>query len=122
MERIRYILAALIGIGLIILIAVLIYRGFTGGDKTPPPQSVNLSSYSDTDAVATLTIQNPIVGNIAARSVKVSVSKSLVQLTVIQGYEGSILDSATFANNQAAYDTFLQALQRQNFTDRKSVV
>jgi hypothetical protein len=44
------------------------------------------------------------------------------QIQLIQGYQGTVIDSRTYSNNSASYATFLQALKLANFTkgDSKS--
>jgi len=118
MDRLRYVIAGLIGFGLIVLIFVLIFRGFTGGGKsaTPAPTPKALTSYASTDAAAQLTIDGPIVADSAHRSVIITVTQFQTQLDVIQGYQGSVIASQTFANNQDSYRTFLKALDLQGFT------
>ena len=117
MERTRYILAGLIGLGLIVLVSVLIFRGFTGGNANQNvPKAINLNSYASTDAVAQLVIDTAIVSEQDHRTVKISVSQNQTQIQILQGYQGEIINSQTFSNNQASYAVFLRSLALQNFT------
>lgn len=112
----RRILIALVGIGLILLVFVLVIKGITGHKKSSSPiKQSNLSQYADTDATAQLYIDGPIKIDQDHRAVKISVNKTQTQIDIIQGYQGNVINTQTFANNQPAYAVFLQALKLQDF-------
>lgn len=115
----RYILGILIGLGLIVLVFLLILRGFSGG-STAPKSKVNLLSYVDTNAVSQLVIDAPIISDSQHRTIKISISATQNELDVIQGYQGTVIQSQVFPNNPSAYAVFLHALDKLNFTKGNS--
>lgn len=116
-EKLRYVLAGLIGLGLIVFIFVLIFRGFQSTSKpATPTQVVDITKYAATDAVAQLTIDGPIINDDAHRTAKIYVSRDSVRVDIIQGYQGDVIDSRTYPNNESAYAVFLRALALQGFT------
>lgn len=108
----RYFIALLVTIGLIILIFVLLLRG--GGGPAKP--QVNLTSYATTDAIVEMIIDGPITAEQTHREVKIDISQNQAILTVYQGYQQTVLRSQSYANNQSAFAVFLHALNVNGFT------
>src|SRR5689334_301297 len=109
----RYILGFLVAIALIIGVFVLIARGF--GGKQPQVQT-QLIDYAKTETVMRMTIEGPVNADQKHRSVTVTVGRSDNTLELKQGYEGTVLQSKTYASNEDAYATFLRALDLQGYT------
>ncbi len=115
-QLIKQILAVLIGLGMIILIIVLIVRGFSStGKQTETTKQAELTAYATTTSTASLTMDGPVVADIDHRTIKIFVRSSDVSVDVIRGYEGTVIDHATFPNNPNSYDIFLRALEGQGF-------
>lgn len=112
----RYFIGLLLGIGLIVLTFILIFRAFSG-DNTPLEQGVNLNDYATTNAVVRYTIDGQINSDQTHNRVRITVSKDTVLFEQIQGYEGKLIQSKTFPNNTQAYGTFLRALDLAGFDD-----
>lgn len=112
----RRILAVLIGIGVIVLLFVLIVRGFSGGNNQTPIRQTPLVDFAGTDAVAQLYIDGPVVLDQDHRAVKILVSRDQTEIDIIQGYEGTVIDQQVYPNNESAFANFLQALNHLNFT------
>lgn len=111
----RYFLGFLAAIGLIVLVIILIVRGLSGGDEAAAPKTA-LTDYSDTATTVRLTIDGPLTANEKHYAVRVTVGRDGNELEVIQGYEGDVVLSQNYENNEAAYTNFLKALQLQGFT------
>jgi hypothetical protein len=111
---IRQIIAGLVGLGLVILVIVLLIKGFSGGSGTASTQ-VNVGKYADTAATATLLVDAPTNIDQEHHQIKITVSGTQNQVDVIQGYQGNVLDSRTYNNNAAGFGVFLQAIKLQNF-------
>jgi hypothetical protein len=109
----RYFVAFLVTIGLIILIFVLLLRGGGSGPATP---NIDLNSYSTTDAIVEMVIDGPVNAEQTHRQVKIDVSQDQAVLTVYQGYQETVLRSKSYANNQSAFAVFLHALNINGFT------
>lgn len=117
----RYILAifaivVLIGLGLI---------AFSGGDKkktdtSQTPTAAQLSDYSDTNVKVRLVVDGQINGDDEHRQIVITVGRSQRVLQVIQGYQGHVIKTKTFANNVSAYNVFLRALERTGFDESRS--
>lgn len=111
----RAVLGILIGLGLIVLVFVLILKGFSGGSNSTKP-SIDLVTYAGSNAVAQLVLDGPVNADQDHRTVRISVSQNQTQFELIQGYQGNVIRQQTFPNNQPAFAVFLQALNHQNFT------
>jgi hypothetical protein len=112
----RYIIGLLLGIGLIVLTFILIFRAFSGGDE-PRQERIDLMSYATTDAVMRLTIDGPIDADQEHDRVRITVSNDQVLYEEIQGYEGRLIESRTYPSNTQAYGNFLRALALAGYTN-----
>lgn len=102
-----------VAIALIVLILVIIIKSITSGPTKP---SINLNSYASSNAVAELLIDGPVSANQTHQQIDVQVSNSNTYFAILNGYEGQVASSKTFANNQAAFAVFLHALNLSGFT------
>lgn len=121
----RYIIGLLLGIGLIVLTFILIFKAFSGGsDDTTQQQkqAVRLEDYATTGAVVRYTIDGPVYADQDHSRVRVTVSKDQVLFEQIAGYEGKMVQTKTFPTNSESYATFLHALALQSFTSGNSQV
>jgi hypothetical protein len=104
---------------LIILIVILI---FSGGGKKPAnnsgPSLKPLPNYSTTDATTSMTIDGQINGDDIHRAIRITVSQNQREMDIIQGYNGTVISSQTFGNNQAAYAVFLRAINNYGFLQK----
>jgi hypothetical protein len=112
----RYIIGLLLGIGLIVLVIILVFKAFTGGSNTPAAPQIDLNSYATTEAVMRYTIDGPIISDQQHERIRVTVSSDQVLFEEIQGYQGKLKQSKTYPNNTDAYATFLHALTLAGFT------
>lgn len=118
----RYIIGFLITVGLLILLVVLLLTGGNKKSQTPqsnsdrPRTTSELAAYADTDVVARMIIDGPINANQNHRAIRVTVGQNEVTYEQIQGYEGKVVNTRTYNNNQSAYSNFLYALGRNGFT------
>jgi len=111
----KYVMGLLLGIGLIVLTFILIFRIFSGGNDTPKPQSINLSDYATTNAVMRYTVDGSTVADLKHNKIRITVSKDQVLFEQIQGYEGKMVQTKTYPNNIQAFGTFLRALEIAKF-------
>lgn len=121
MNTMRLIVSILIGIGLIVIVLILIFRAFaslgTTNRSDVDRSQANLASQADNDSTMRFTTQGRINSEEEHRQIVISVSRSQVQMQVMSGYQNNVIDSATFANNEAAYGNFLRALDLAGFTN-----
>ena len=111
----RYFIGFLVSIGLIIFIIVLLFHG--GGSPKVPKTSKSLVSYSTTATAARLTIDGPINAAQDHTTVQLTVGKDGTTYAQINGYDGSVANSQTYANSPRGYAVFLQALSHAGFTE-----
>jgi len=113
----RYITGILIAIGLVILTIILIVKAFSGGGSNPSvPTQIDLNSYASTSAVMRMTIDGPVNADKTHNQIRVTVGRDETKLELLKGYEGKIVSTKTFANNQNSYTQFLHALNVAGFT------
>jgi len=111
----RYFLGFLIAIGLLALVIILVVKGLNKNNITGP-QPKPLSSYSNTDAEASLLISGPVIADQNYRQLQINISQVSSQINLIDGYQGTIVNTNTYENNPSAYSAFLSALQSIGFT------
>lgn len=125
MRILRFILV----IGAILLLLFLVVNlVFRPAKKTTTSSTSNTAaSLSETfakaggsDAIVTFTIDGVINGNDQHRQILISVTKNSRTLTVFQGYQRSVLSTQSFANNDNAFQSFLNALYTAGFTAKKT--
>lgn len=113
----RYFIGFLVTIGLIILLIVLLFGGGGSDNKSKvPTTSKALASYAATDAEVRLTIDGPVNANQLHQQVRITVGKDKAVFEQLQGYNGSVVNTKSYANSQAAYDVFLRSLSYAGFT------
>lgn len=119
--NIRAIVVGLVGVSLVVLVLVLFAKGMGGGSSTPN-NLIDLGGYATTPATASVLVDGPTNADQDHRQVRITVSQTQTQIEVMQGYQGSVVDTRSFANNAESYKTFLQSLKQVNFargTDAK---
>lgn len=119
----RYFIGFLITVGLIIILIVLLLTG-GGGKKQSPNQSQEvqkpktvqqLADFASTGAVVRLSIDGPINADQNHQAVRITVGQDDTTYQQIQGYEGTVVNQQSFANNQSAFSNFLYAIGHAGF-------
>jgi hypothetical protein len=114
----RYFIAFAAMLGLLFLVLFLLFH--SGSSPKAPPTHRTLSSYANTDAQARLIIDGPTNADQDHQSVRITVASDAVTFEQLQGYQGTVVNSQTFANNENAYANFLFALAYAGFTQGNS--
>lgn len=123
-SRLRFILLTIVGILFLVLsawgIISLARNIFNGSDNnnTAVVQKIELADYARANTAAKLTVGGPIVGDDQYVSYEIEVAENFRKITVFKGYEKTIISEKTYDNNYEAYRTFLQALERINYTTK----
>jgi hypothetical protein len=114
----KYFLGFIASIGLIVLVFVLILRGFSGNktDEIPKP----LVDYANTSTEVRLTIDGPIIAEQEHQSYRITVSNSQTEIQTMQGYEYMPIETKTYDNNNNSYANFLRALDMAGFAKGNS--
>ncbi len=110
-----------ISILLLIFFGYEIFRGVTKKPATPKaPASQALSTkplheWASTGASVSVTTQGPVYGNELYHEIRMTVSRRERTIDIIEGYQGLVIETKSYPNNQDAYDIFLRALEVSGF-------
>lgn len=114
----RYIVAALIAIGLIILFVILLLRAiFGGGGEAPVEQRINLADYENTGVIMRLMTEGPINANELHRQVYIEVGRDNNKIQLVHGYQGEVVRQEQVNSNSSAYGSFLRAIDLLGYTN-----
>ncbi|HSX34197.1 MAG TPA: hypothetical protein VLF62_00960 [Candidatus Saccharimonadales bacterium] len=103
-------------VALIILVFVLIVRGFSGGGSKNDKPQTDLSDYTNTSTVMRFTTEGPVTANQNYDEIRITVGRDASTVEVVNGYQGNVVKAKTYPNNSDAYGNFLRSLQLLNFT------
>lgn len=120
----RYLFAVLGVIAIGILAVVLITQNSGNSNTTKPgaKPTVKLVDYIDKDNSRVVwTLQGKVVGEDQRRAIRITISSDERRIEILDGYEQTVERSKTYENTQAAYDTFLRALNLAGFTLERKV-
>jgi hypothetical protein len=109
----RYFLGFLVSIGLIILVFVLVLRGFGG---KPEPTRNPLTDYANSNTIVRMTVDGPIVADQQHQAYRITVGQSETRIETLQGYEYDAIDTKIYDNNQEGYANFLRAIDLAGYT------
>jgi hypothetical protein len=109
----KFIIGFLIAIGLLVFVFVLIFRG---GSSHTAATSTPLIDYANTSTEMEMTIEGPVTADQNHKELQINIGDNESTIEVFQGYEQTLLQSKTYANNSTAYADFLKALQLAGFT------
>lgn len=70
----------------------------------------------DTDRLIRMTVRGPIVADEEFRTYEIALSPNERTVTLFKGYRESVEERQRFANNTPAYEEFVYALDKANFT------
>lgn len=117
---VRYFLVTLAVILLLITGIVFIVRSGSSNSGVVPNTGTKLDDYtSNTNAEIRYTIEGPINAAENHRSIAMRVSPTIRQIDIIRGYQGEVINTKSYDNNQGAYSDFLDALTRVGFTNER---
>lgn len=110
-------------IGLVALARALFFSGSSTGSTTPTQAQIareELLSTIDGSAVS-MTVRGPIVADENFRSYQITVSPTERKVETFRGYLDATIDQQTLGNNSAAYEQFVFALDKANFSAGKQL-
>jgi hypothetical protein len=113
----RYIIAALIFVGLLTLAIILIITGFS--TKSNKPKPISLSAQYKTGLEIRYVNDGPINNNTVHKSVVITVNDKNINLTVFQGYNGHVLITNNYQNTPNSYKNFLASLGYYGYMSSK---
>jgi hypothetical protein len=106
-------IAIFAGIIVFIILLVVIF----GHGKPAPigPTLQPLPDYASTDATVSFTTDGIVNGDELHRQIRITISNSQRTMDVLQGYNGQVILSKNFENNQEAYLVFLKSINYSGF-------
>lgn len=112
----------IIAVAGIVALARLLFAGTNSSTSTPKEEvnitQQNLLSTADGRSVS-MTVRGPIVADEDFRSYRIIVSPGARQFQAFTGYLETETDNQTLSNNVAAYDQFVNALDKANLVAGK---
>jgi len=109
----KYFFGFLASIGLVILVFILVLRGF--GGKSNTPQANPLTDYANSDTLVRMTVDGPIVSDQQHQAYRITIGRSETRVETLQGYEYDAIDTRTYNNNQEGFTNFLRAIELAGF-------
>ena len=111
----RYILA-LLGIIVVIIAAVLlIFNRGPSPDSQQGERRVTITDYIDKPSTAVYTVEGELNAEEDHRAIRISVSRNMRTIEVLSGYNKTVINTQSFPNTQAAYDEFIHGLEKAGF-------
>lgn len=108
----RYALAFLAAVALVVVVFILIIRGFSGRE---PALETQLTDYAKTETIMRMVVEGKVNADQDHRSVTVTVGRSGNTINLVQGYQGHVIETKNYESNERAYATFLRALDLQGY-------
>lgn len=99
---------------LCILLLIVLNRGNTPRQAADRP--VILSEQANASTSVRMTMQGRLVGETERRAVAITISDSERRLEVLSGFNETVIETKTFSNTAAGYETFLIALGQAGFS------
>jgi len=100
---------------IIIIIMLLVSLGNSGKKPATKSQPKTLVSYANTDASVRMIIDGPVTADQTHYQIRVNVSRDKTIYEQINGYEGNVIKSEAFENNQNSFSNFLSALEKAGY-------
>lgn len=104
---------------LLIVVGILLFGHKPNGKKTST-SSKALPSYSNTNAQVQMITDAQVNGDDVHRQIRITIGRSARTIDIIQGYQGHVIQTESFANNESAYNAFLQAIYGAGFTKSRT--
>lgn len=104
----------------VMIIIILLVVSLGNVNKKPQSKSKDttnksLISYASSDASVRMIVDGPVSANETHYQISVMVDRNKTVYEQINGYNGRVLKSKTFHNNQNSFTDFLSALQRAGY-------
>jgi hypothetical protein len=112
----KYFIGFLASIALIILVVVLIVRGFSGGGEEPKSTTKQLVDYANTSAEVSFFVDGEISAEETHNAYRIIVGRDEAVIETYQGYEETVLERVEYENNNDSYANFLRALDLAGFS------
>lgn len=119
---VRYFLTTFAVIILLIIGIVWIVRSGGPDSRSASNSAIQLQDYTEKPGVALETnVEGPINAPENHRTIRVTITSLTRQIDIIAGYQGEVISTKTYDNNQQAFEAFSAALARAGFTQNRVV-
>lgn len=123
MRAARQIIIFLVVVIGIVLILSLIFGDNKKSTTLTAVKKVTLVDFAKRDSQVVAITDGVINGDDEHRAIRITVDRNTRTMDVIQGYQGKVIASQSYVNNQSAYEEFLSALAKANFAStRKTTI
>ena len=110
----KYFIAFLATVGLIVFVFILVIRGFSGTKE--PKDRLVLADHVNSSLSVQLTVDGEVTADQTHVGYRIYVDRNIAKIETYKGYQNIVTDSKTYANNDKAYAQFLRALDFAGFT------
>lgn len=118
--RVLLVIIAIVGLFLLIIwLAFGNHKNNSSQTSTQDTTMPSIGSIASSNATVSFLTDGIINGNDTHRQIDITVSKNSRTLTVYQGYQGTVVLSKAFANNQSAFEQFLSAINTAGFFTKR---
>jgi len=100
---------------IIIIVLLAMSLGNVGKKSKPKTANTDLISYSTKNSSVRMVVDGPVTANETHNKVVVTVNRDKTVYEQINGYDGKVIKSESFDNNENSYTNFLSALQRASY-------
>lgn len=121
-KRVIITIVAVFAVFLLVAWVVSWFTGDSDSQVLSTTEKVSLAASADTELVTRVTTYGKIINEEDYRSIRISVSRNKRTLEVMAGYNNVVTERKTYKNNQAAFESFLLALEKQGFTKSREGV
>lgn len=113
----KYLLGFLASIVLIVLVFILVLRGFSHSGSQKPKDQIVLAQHVATSMQVQLTVDGPITADQNHVGYRITVDRSQSKIETYQGYQNNVTQTKAYTNNQEGYEQFLRALDLAGFAN-----
>lgn len=114
----RRLVVVSVGIFLVIMFLIILFvrRGDRPQQDLGINRDTNITKYADTSTTVRFTQAGQINAREDHRVLQITVGQNERTIVLFEGYQGKVLKSQTYLNDQDAYRAFLAALHNSNYT------
>jgi hypothetical protein len=115
----------IISVGAVIFIiasfvVIMVHNGQKTQSKSTSSSVLSLLNYETNTSSVSFTTYGNLVSNSQRTAAKITVTPTDVNISILSGYENTVVKTEDFPNNMAAYNAFLPSLQSNGFLTAKT--
>lgn len=115
----KYLVSVGIFLVVIMIAIVLLMSRTPRREDRQEVRTMQATDYLNDTSKMIYTLQGPVVGDDARRSVRITIDSDSRTIEQIDGYQGKVVKSQSFTNNKEAYSYFLASLDKVGYTDER---